>query len=339
MVSQRPVLRIASIAGAALVMLATSGLGAANAGGREVIATDGTAFPSPSVNIVLSGAAHEAQFAVAFGSQRGIAVGSGGSIVMSGDAGANWRHEDSPTTLALLGVDVSDTAAIAVGQQGVILVRRSTDAKWRVTKSGTDNRLFAVSLNSRGMAIAAGAFGTVIASRDGGETWQSVAPIWKNFAADGIDPHVYAAHISSDGVMMLAGEFGLILRSATGGAAWELLHKGDASLFAMQLRDDGVGYAVGQSGTILRSLDRGSTWNVLPSVSKANLLGVYSASDGGVVATGMRDMLISGDGGDTWRHVATGDTTTSWYAGVAQAGPTAPIVMVGHAGQIAHVGR
>jgi photosystem II stability/assembly factor-like uncharacterized protein len=339
MVSQRPVLRIPSIVGVVLVMLAMSRLSVSIAGGREGISTDGAALSAPSVNIVLSGAAHEAQFAVAFGSQLGVAVGSGGSIMVSSDAGVSWRHENSPTTLALLGVDVSDTAAIAVGQQGVILVRRSTGAKWTVMKSATDNRLFAVSLNSRGTAIAVGAFGTVIASRDGGETWKSVAPNWKNFAADGIDPHVYAAHISWDGVMMLAGEFGLILRSATGGTAWELLHKGDASLFALQLRDDGVGYAVGQSGTILRSLDRGSTWNVLPAVSSANLLGVYSSSGGRVVATGMRDMLISGDGGDTWRHVATGDTTTSWYAGVAQAGPTAPIVMVGHAGQIAHVGR
>src|SRR5258708_4023474 len=218
MVSQRPVLRISWIACAVLVVLAMSRLSASIAGGREGVATAGAAFSAPWVNIVLSGAAHEARFAVAVSSQRGVAVGSGGSLMASSDAGACGRHQASPTTLARL-------------------------------------------------------------------------------------------------------------------------RKGDASLCAMELRDDGVGYAVGQSGTILRTLDRGSTWNVLPSVSNANLLGVYSASDGDVVATGMRDMLISGDGGDTWRHVATGDTTTSWYAGVAQAGPTAPIVMVGHAGQIAHVGR
>jgi photosystem II stability/assembly factor-like uncharacterized protein len=339
MVSEKRVRRISSTTGAMVAALATSITGMPDAIGGARFASGGTGVATPSVEIVLSGSAHEAQFAVAFGSQRGVAVGSGGSIMVSSDAGASWQRESSPTTLALLGVDVSETAAIAVGQQGVILVKRSTDAKWAVTKSGTDNRLFAVALNARGSALAVGAFGTVIASRDGGETWQSIAPTWKNFAAEGIDPHVYAARISSDGVMMIAGEFGLILRSATGGATWELLHKGDASLFAMHLRDDGVGYAVGQSGTIFRSTDRGSTWNVLPPISKANLLGVYSASDGRVVATGMRDMLVSGDGGDTWEHVVTSNTTTSWYAGVAQASLSAPIVMVGHAGQITHVGR
>lgn len=338
MESKKRLMRITSTAGATVVALALSVTGATGATGGANLAS-GAGVVTASVDIVLSGAAHEAQFAVAFGSRRGVAVGSGGSIMASSDAGASWQREISPTTLALLGVDVSDTAAIAVGQQGVVLVRRSTDAKWTVTKSGTDNRLFAVALNSRGSALAVGAFGTVIASRDGGETWQSVAPIWKNYAADGIDPHVYAACISADGVMMIAGEFGLILRSATGGATWELLHKGDASLFAMQLRDDGVGYAVGQSGTIVRSKDRGSTWNALPPISSANLLGVHSASDGRVVVTGMRDMLISGDGGETWAHVVTSDTTTSWYAGVAQASLSAPIVMVGHAGQITHVGR
>jgi photosystem II stability/assembly factor-like uncharacterized protein len=339
MVPQKRVRRISSTAGAVIVALAMSVTGASDAIGGARLASGGTGVATPSVHIVLSGAAHEAQFAVAFGPHRGVAVGSGGSIMVSSDAGASWQRENSPTALALLGVDVSDSAAIAVGQQGAILVKRSTDAQWTVTKSGTNNRLFSVALNSRGGALAVGAFGTVIGSRDGGETWQSVAPIWKNFAAEGIEPHMYAAHISSDGVMTMVGEFGLILRSATGGATWELLHKGDASLFAMQLRDDGVGYAVGQSGTILRSTDRGSTWNVLPPISSANLLGVYSASDGRVVATGMRDMLVSGDGGNTWEHVATGDTTTSWYAGVAQASLSASIVMVGHAGQITYVGR
>jgi photosystem II stability/assembly factor-like uncharacterized protein len=301
-------------------------------------AIGGSGSTPPSVNILLSGSAHEAQFAVAFDMQSGIAVGSGGSIMASGDAGGSWRREDSPTTLALLGVDLNDTAAIAVGQQGVILTKRSAGAKWNVARSGTDNRLFSVALNARGDAVATGAFGTVIASHDGGETWKSVAPGWKSMVADGIEPHLYAASINSAGVMIIAGEFGLILRSATGGASWELLHKGDASLFAMHMREDGASYAVGQSGTILRSGDRGSTWTVLPPISNANLLGVCAASDGRVVVTGMRDMLVSGDGGDSWEHVATSDTTTSWYAGAAQAGPHEPIVIVGHSGQIARVG-
>jgi len=306
-------------------------VGAADANG-------GAASAPISVNVLLSGSAHEAQFAVAFDNQRGIAVGSGGSIMASGDAGGSWRREDSPTTLAILGIDLNDSVAIAVGQQGVILTQRSAGAKWNVARSGTNNRLFSVALNARGDAVATGAFGTVIASHDGGENWKSVAPDWKSMIADGIEPHLYAASISSAGVMTIAGEFGLILRSATGGASWELLHKGDASLFAMHLRDEGASYAVGQSGTILRSGDRGSTWTVLPPVSNANLLGVCAASDGRVVVTGMRDMLVSADGGDSWEHVATGDTTTSWYAGAAQGGPHAPIVIVGHSGQIARVG-
>jgi photosystem II stability/assembly factor-like uncharacterized protein len=308
----------------------------AGAGAAEAIG--GSGITPPAVTVLLSGSAHEAQFAVAFAGKLGLAVGSGGSIMVSGDAGGSWRREESPTMLALLGVDLSDTAAIAVGQEGVILTKRSAGAKWNVGRSGTDNRLFSVALNARGDALAVGAFGTVIASHDRGETWNRVAPDWKNMVADGIEPHLYAASIDSAGVMFIAGEFGLILRSATGGASWQVLHKGDASLFAMQIRDDGASYAVGQSGTILRSLDRGSTWTVLPPVSNANLLGVCAASDDRVVVTGMRDMLVSRDGGDGWEHVATSDTTTSWYAGAAQAGPHAPIVIVGHSGQIARVG-
>src|ERR1700688_1649337 len=149
MVPQKRVRRISSTAGAVIVALAMPVTGATDAIGGARFASGGTGVATPSVHIVLSGAAHEAQFAVAFGPQRGVAVGSGGSIMVSNDAGASWQRENSPTALALLGVDVSDPAAIAVGQQGVILVKRSTDAKWTVTKSGTGNRLFSVALNSR----------------------------------------------------------------------------------------------------------------------------------------------------------------------------------------------
>jgi len=292
------------------------------------------------VGLIRSGTAHEALFAIAFSGREGIAVGSAGSVLVSSDAGSNWTQEArAPTLLALLGVDLNATSAIAVGQAGLILTKRLTEGDWVTSRSGTNNRLFSVGLNTHGEAIAVGAFGTVLRSTDAGVSWRSVAPAWKTYVEDGVEPHIYVANVTEDGVLTICGEFGLILRSANGGERWDLAHKADASIFALHIRSDGIGYAVGQSGTILQTADRGATWKVLEPATKANLLGVHSTADGHVVVTGMHDMLESDDDGRTWRHIRTDETTSSWYGAISQADSSAPVLMVGHAGQIVRVNR
>jgi photosystem II stability/assembly factor-like uncharacterized protein len=299
-----------------------------------------SADESAPIGILVSGTAHEALFAIAFNGRDGMAVGSAGAVLASSDAGLSWKQEARvPTSLALLGVDLNATSAVAVGQSGLILTKRLANGVWNRARSGTSNRLFSVGLNARGEALAVGAFGTVLKSTDAGETWQSAAPSWKAYADDGVEPHMYVAQVANDGTLTICGEFGLILHSTNGGVSWDLAHKGDASIFALHIRADGTGYAVGQSGTILQSVDRGATWKALVPATKANLLGVHSTASGHVVVTGMRDMLESEDEGRSWRHISTPETTTSWYGGIGQAGSSTPILIVGHAGQIARVDR
>ncbi len=288
-----------------------------------------------AIDFVRSGTAHESLFAIALAGQQAVAVGSGGDIITSADGGVSWKADTpAPTSLALLGVATNGTRAVAVGQKGLVLVHGAGDDGWTAVRSGTTNRLFSVSLNRKGEAIAVGAFGTVLSSTDGGTSWNTVQLAWKSYLEDGTEPHLYVAHVAEDGVITIAGEFGLILRSSPNGSGWTLAHKGDESLFALHLRDEGPGFAVGQSGTILRTGDRGATWNALQRVSTANLLGVHSTGSGHVIVTGMRDMLESMDEGQSWRHIVSAETTTSWYSGVGQADPAAPILIVGHSGQI-----
>src|SRR5262249_15142033 len=59
----------------------------------------------------------------------GWAVGNGGTILKSSDAGASWTRQ-TPTTFNLLGVHFSGSTGYAIGANGTIL--RSTDlgASW-----------------------------------------------------------------------------------------------------------------------------------------------------------------------------------------------------------------
>lgn len=283
---------------------------------------------------VVSGKAHDALFSVAFSQSQGIAVGAAGAILDTADGGKTWKPvAPSPTQLSLLGVDVQGSDALAVGQMGLIL-KRDANKAWKTIASGTEERLFSVSMNTRGVAAIVGSFGTVLKSKDGGATWAAVAPDWTAYTEDGAQPHLYAVQVDASGAVIIAGEFGLILRLPAGQTAWQLLHKGDASIFALDIRDDGIGYAVGQSGAALRTADGGSTWSALTTGSDAILLGVRSAADGSVIASGMRDMVSSRDDGRSWTHITAGDAQSAWYAGIGSPAGGGALLAVGHTGRI-----
>lgn len=285
---------------------------------------------------IVSGNVHDALFAVEFDQQAGVAVGAAGAIYDSRDGGKTWKAvTPAPTPLSLLGVSSSAGRSIAVGQTGLVLTREN-DKPWQQADSGSQERLFAVSLNSKGEAVAVGSFGTVLRSQDAGHSWQTIAPDWTPYTTDNQQPHLYTCAIDEAGTVTIAGEFGLILRLTAQSKSWQLLHKGDASLFAMELKADGSGYAVGQSGSVLRTADGGRSWQAQDVGSAAILLGVHASDNGHVLITGMRDAVSSSDGGKTWQHLSDPLVTASWYAGVAQ-GAGGALIAVGNAGQIVRV--
>lgn len=290
-----------------------------------------------AVATIVAGTAHQALFAVAFAGDRGTAVGAGGQILLTEDGGQHWRPsaQSGVTRLSLLGVDVESAGQIAVGQAGTICINDGGD-HWTLVEAPTKERLFAVNMNSLGLAVAVGAFGTIILSEDRGHTWRSIAPAdIAQYSDEGADPHLYAAALDDRGMLTVAGEFGLILRSSDAGKHWAVAHKGDASLFALDLHAGRPGFAVGQSGTLLRSMDDGATWSELKSGSTANLLGVSADQNGHVIVTAMDTVLRSEDGGSTWSSMDWGDFGSAWYAGVQFLGTQpATAILVGHAGRI-----
>ena len=303
------------------------------------VATAAVAAASAPTEALVQGVAHDAMFAINFDGANGIAGGAPGRIFNTADGGKTWSADKGfPTPLAVFGADIKGTHAIAVGQMGIVFTRDGKEA-WKPADSGTKERLMNVSLNSKGLAVAVGAFGTVIKSADGGATWQAVPPDWKPYLSpdqidQGIQPHMSAVQVGEDGAITIAGEFSLILRSTDGGATWKALNKGEATVFALDLRPDGIGYAVGQDGLVLRTHDGGATWTKLTTPTKANLLGVRSQG-ASLVVSAMHDMLVSGDDGQNWRQLQAPDVQAAWYSGVGVANST--FIAVGFSGRIIKV--
>lgn len=288
------------------------------------------------IDIVLQGTVHQTLFAIGFDGQKGYAVGANGEVQSSEDGGKSWKASKLPTDMALLGLHVDAARAIAVGQSGIAFVKNA-GGEWEKVDTGTTKRLFAVSSNVGGLTVAAGEFGALLLSEDGGRTWHNLTLDWMQVGTDGgAEPHLYGAYVGADGTMSVVGEFGLVLRSTDRGRTWSVQNKSTASLFSVKVRDDGVGFAVGQDGYALKTTDGGVTWTCIDVGSKAILNGVHSSGDGKVTITAMREMMTSSDDGATWQSIDNPEVTTVWYVGVGS--PGSEVLAVGQAGRIIRVG-
>ena len=257
------------------------------------------AADAQNLKTVYSGHAHDFIFSISLDGKDGVAVGDHGLILSSSDGGHSWtKVENSATKSALFSVVRKSGKCLASGQSGEII--RSDDCKkWEVIKPIMDARLLSVNMNSKGQAVAVGAFGAIQKSDDWGKTWSALTPPWQAVLKQDAEPHLYSANVSDDGNITVAGEFELVLRSADGGKNWKTLHKGARSIFSLALRGNGI-YAVGQEGLILKSSDNGGSWSQIKSGTNALLNDLFVSKDANTfVIAGMRAVLISKDGGKT----------------------------------------
>ncbi|MGD2007946.1 MAG: hypothetical protein PVJ95_06700 [Cellvibrionales bacterium] len=283
------------------------------------LALSGVALASnclASPTYVYEGTRHDAMYGICFAGDQGVAVGDWGAVLTSTDGGDTWSSAAQPSGLALLDLSCNANITLIVGQSGLIL--KDGPDGFSTRESGTSERLLGVSHNSSGLAVAVGSFGTVLRSRDGGESWEPLSFDWEAMLNDFLEPHLYDVMVDEAGVVTMAGEFGLILQSQNAGDDWAVANKSEASLFGLTL-DGQRGYAVGQDSTVLATDDGGASWRAVEVPAKTNLLDVW-AGDGQVVISGIRTIITSGDDGASWQARDDLDFLTGWYQNIAVPG-------------------
>ena len=226
-----------------------------------------------------------ATLAVARAGDRLVAAGERGTVLWSDDGGKAWQQAQVPVRsgiTALRFVDANN--GWAAGHLGVILKTSDGGKTWtkqldglqaaqavlaaatddagrraaqRLVEEGADKPWFDLDVSDAQHAVAVGAYGLAMATRDGGKTWQPLP----TRAANPRGLHLYGVRVV-DGRWFIAGEQGLLLRSGDGGATFTPLaspYKG--SFFGLLASPAGTLLAYGLRGSVYRSADAGANWD------------------------------------------------------------------------------
>ena len=216
----------------------------------------------PDVDIVLA----RVRFADA---QHGWVFGEMGALFATEDGGASWSRQRVPTRYLLLGATFLDEAhGWLVGAGSTILQTSDGGASWRAGEvlgltqrvpsqppaqsvvravSQTDApslRLNAVSFADARHGWAVGAGGAVLATSDGGRTWQT--------QTSGTESDLFDVKFFDEREGWAVGSDGAAIHTLDGGATWSLEPTGTPhTLERLFFKGRGRGWAVGFGGTII----------------------------------------------------------------------------------------
>ena len=261
----------------------------------------------------------------------GWAVGKSSTILHTADGGATWKAQRSaiPPEKHLFNVKVIDARTVwAVGDWGAIEVTHDGGATWedrslgtvtakvedsgaRVSNTLTDDViLYALSFPDPRHGFIAGEFGTLLATDDGGETWQK--------RDVGTEKTLFGVRFTTPDKGWVVGIDGLILHTGDGGRSWKVQHGAaraesiEELAFLDTLKNPGLydidvagkyGVIVGDTGNVFTTTDGGDTWSVreLPeaqrlvwmrSVSLVPGTHGFAVGAGGFTAVVERDRLV-----------------------------------------------
>lgn len=162
------------------------------------------------------------------------------------------------------------------------------------------DHLYCVAAGDAQRFWAAGAFGTILHSADGGITWHA--------QKSNTDEQLFGIGFADAANGWAVGRSGTILHTRDGGATWSKQPAGtEHHLFDVAALAPQVAVAIGDWGTILRTDDGGATW-VDRSYSRDVILNDQSwigLEKGWIVGeTGV--VLATADGGATWTEQGSG---------------------------------
>ncbi|HDZ57819.1 MAG TPA: glycosyl hydrolase [Pseudomonas xinjiangensis] len=250
-----------------------------------------------------------------------VAVGARGLIVISDDEGVTWKQIESPVSSDLLELHfVDDQHGWIVGHDGVVLHSEDGGYSWVKQLDGrlaaellekhfeqqaangdemAESYLEVVRLNymdgpeqalmdvwfaNRNDGFVVGTFGTILATRDGGKTWQS----WME-RVDNPEVLHFMSISGSGNQVFIASERGIVFRLDAEQQLFVQAHTDYTGSFFTVLATGQHVLAGGLRGTLYVSDDQGRSWEKLAS-------GIQAALTDATELPGERVVMASIDG-------------------------------------------
>ena len=223
-------------------------------------------------------------FDVQFIGDKGWAVGAMGTVLRTEDGGKTWQSVELNTDADLYRVFfVNERQGWAVGGR---------------IRMAEDNELMRHDQR--------GGYGYIFHTSDGGKTWQC------QYGERG--RHLFGLHFIDEKTGLACGERGILLKTEDGGDNWKLYPTTDTIrwLYGITFTDRLNGFAVGQTETVIRTSDGGKSWAKVNAAADRKFYGFrpfyrdVSFSGSTVCIVGHNGcIVISNDGGQTWRPAAT----------------------------------
>jgi photosystem II stability/assembly factor-like uncharacterized protein len=220
-----------------------------------------------------------------------------GSLYVSTDQGANWQTKPLPSGMRFRTVGfVTDRKGFVAGDDGSLMATDDGGSNWRKVESSTDQNLLTIHfVGDKGWI--AGYDGVILHSEDGGKTWAKQ----KSDTTQALES-IYFADAEHGWAV---GWTGTLVRTTDGGQNWKLIDLPEDfwTLSSVYFRDKDNGWIVGFQGRILRTGDGGLTWKAQKSPVTNWLTSVQFDRQGRGWIAADSDLLVSEDGGDTWRDI------------------------------------
>jgi photosystem II stability/assembly factor-like uncharacterized protein len=196
---------------------------------------------------------------------------------------------------------VTDRKGFVAGDDGSLMATDDGGSNWRKVESSTDQNLLTIHfVGDKGWI--AGYDGVILHSEDGGKTWAKQ----KSDTTQALES-IYFADAEHGWAV---GWTGTLVRTTDGGQNWKLVDLPEDfwTLSSVYFRDKDNGWIVGFQGRILRTQDGGLTWKALKSPVPNWLTSVQFDRQGRGWIAADSDLLVSEDGGETWRDIPVEDS-------------------------------